>query len=856
MTSLYPYQERVSEALRAGRNVIVQAPTGAGKTLAALYPYFENLECYAEDAYPAQAPLPLTCRYAVPMRVLAAQFEREYRNWFARLDKMRATNLRRRYAEKLELKLPAIQTGESPQDPKFESLLTFCTIDQLLAGFIGTPYSLGLGQANLNVAAAIGSYLVLDEFHLYPLGTSGGARLTTLAMLRLLSGLCRFTLMTATFSTTLLDKLAALLGAEVVRVEDREELASIMQGRQRVIHRADGPMTSEAIWAAHQAARERGAGASLVVCNTVSRAQDVYARLCDLLARESGAGDVRIELLHSRFIPEHRQQKSERLEAWLGEQQWCDGCYVGPDTIVVATQVVEVGLNISAGVLHTEIAPASSIIQRAGRCARFEKQFGDVTVYPILPRDNGNISYRPYDQPICAATWDALPTAATPFGFTEEQLLIDMVHAEEDTAFLGRFQQSETQVKEFIKDTLTSHDPEHRSKLIRSVASATVLIHPTPEGSITIRPFDWEAFSLHPSTFEGAWDSLQQRAQALELPWVMKELIPGGDLRQEPDNDRESPYTWQAVSSKYQIARALRLALPPQLAAYDEYLGFRLLLNDQDQPGTWQSSPMNKQQLKRGFAKRTQRSYVEHISGLLAAYNWSVRRELAWVAMRLESTLNAPAGSVDLATRLAIACHDIGKLGDGWQHWAHATQEALVERYGAQYAVQPGREFLAKTDGLDFWQDEAAIQGDLRQHGITRPPHACAGVVAGAECIATRLLEGTQVAQQEAVSALTRATLTSIAHHHAPTAVTYDAISWHEGPVLDVIAQALTTCRVETTALATVSRSLASKLAGQLPATYLVEPAFGTRQSCLSTWLAFVLVRMLRLCDQRAERDW
>src|SRR5579862_2775909 len=177
---LYPYQRRVYETIiNQRRNVILQAPTGAGKTRAALYPFFENVERYDETSYPAGAPLPLTCRYAVPMRVLATQFQREHENYFATLDRKRGTRFLDRYSSKLEVDVPAIQTGESPDDTKFESPLTFCTIDQLLASFIGVPYSLGPGQANLNVGAVVGSYLILDEFHLYPLDGSGGARMTT-----------------------------------------------------------------------------------------------------------------------------------------------------------------------------------------------------------------------------------------------------------------------------------------------------------------------------------------------------------------------------------------------------------------------------------------------------------------------------------------------------------------------------------------------------------------------------------------------------------------------------------------------------------------------------------------------------
>jgi CRISPR-associated endonuclease/helicase Cas3 len=864
MPTLYPYQQQVYRHLMNGKNVIIQAPTGAGKTLAALYPYFENLVKSVESASEATSPLPLTCRYAVPMRVLATQFEHEHHDYFAKLDRKRGTRFLEQYHERLGINVPAIQTGETPEDPKFESPLTFCTIDQLLASFIGTPYSLSPRLANLNVGAVVGSYLILDEFHLYPLDHGSGARMTALAMLSMLKGLSPFVLMTATFSSKLLNELGNALSAEIVRVEDQAELDKIMAGRSRAIRQVDGVMTPEAILAAHDAARGRGAGASLVVCNTVARAQAIYLQLRDALAARGRREDTRLALLHSRFTPEDRKQKSKDLEDWLGEKQWRAGQFQGPDTIVVGTQVVEVGLNISAGVLHTELAPANSLIQRAGRCARFRQQYGEVLVYRIPARADGAVSTLPYDAPTCENTWNhlgAMIEAAGPqgleFGFAQEQQLIDAIHTEDDTRMLEQFHTTVGQTKRTIMDVLATHERGKEGELIRNVSQVAVLIHPEPEQAITVRPFIWESFGLFPGSLMGAWESLHARRDALGMDapnWIMKELVPGEDAlgTDEGDNAREAHYDWKVVTSRAQILSASRIALPPELATYDAEIGFRLLVPEDPLPQKeerWQSSPVEPKKARRSGEIRAQRSYVEHISGLMRAYDWSARRELAWIAARLEHALLLSPESVDLAVRLAIACHDLGKLSKGWQAWARATQDLLVQKHGPQYQVQPEREWLAKTDGLANWQEEKQLQKELREK---KPRHACIGVMASAVLIGQRLLQGLSDTQREGGMLLAKAALSAIARHHAPTARDYDATEWQQDAVQGVIAEAFRACRLSTDL---TGLNLGAQPAGEVSSQRLIVPGCETDQNERATWLGFVLVRALRLCDQRAEQE-
>jgi CRISPR-associated endonuclease/helicase Cas3 len=71
-----------------------------------------------------------------------------------------------------------------------------------------------------------------------------------------------------------------------------------------------------------------------------------------------------IELVHSRFRPAERAAWRERFLSRAA-------CAPGTDRIVVATQVVEAGVDISAGCVVTELAPWPSLVQRFGRCARY-----------------------------------------------------------------------------------------------------------------------------------------------------------------------------------------------------------------------------------------------------------------------------------------------------------------------------------------------------------------------------------------------------------------------------------------------------------------------------------------------------
>ncbi len=93
---------------------------------------------------------------------------------------------------------------------------------------------------------------------------------------------------------------------------------------------------------------------TLVVINRVPRAQEIYEQLA-----KSPPEGAAIALIHSRFRPDDRTAH----ETILFDK--------GKSRIVIATQAVEAGVDVSARTLITELAPWSSLVQRFGRCNRY-----------------------------------------------------------------------------------------------------------------------------------------------------------------------------------------------------------------------------------------------------------------------------------------------------------------------------------------------------------------------------------------------------------------------------------------------------------------------------------------------------
>lgn len=134
-----------------------------------------------------------------------------------------------------------------------------------------------------------------------------------------------------------------------------------------------------------------------IVCNTVEKSQKVFEKLQNLLAGSNLK--LNVELLHSRFIYKHRCEKEDRINDWIRN---------GKNFILVATQVVEVSLDISFDFMVTECAPLEALVQRFGRVNRYENKTEKINVWITFPSEIEVKKRYPYEKDDITNTWRLL----------------------------------------------------------------------------------------------------------------------------------------------------------------------------------------------------------------------------------------------------------------------------------------------------------------------------------------------------------------------------------------------------------------------------------------------------------------
>lgn len=306
--------------------IMAIAPTGSGKTEASLI--------WASQKASIDKIL-----YLLPTRVTANSIFKRLQDYFG--DKNVAIIHSSAFYLQKELKENSYEYLDYLRDKTFFKPVSVCTVDQILTmGF-------NLGFWEIKYFHMWKSRIILDEIHVYSPYTLG-LIISTIAYLKQNFN-ATFYIMTATMPAQLISLLSKTLGDgnfEIIKdTQLLEEARNLFEVRDCSIDELDEEIISEI----------NTGKKVLIVVNTVAECIRLYEKyqssstLC----------------YHSKFINKDKREK----ERSIFDKEKSAGGY-----LLIATQVVEVSLDIDFDILFTENAPIDAIIQRAGRVNRSGKK--------------------------------------------------------------------------------------------------------------------------------------------------------------------------------------------------------------------------------------------------------------------------------------------------------------------------------------------------------------------------------------------------------------------------------------------------------------------------------------------------
>ncbi len=327
-------QRNVFEAFREGKHVILKAPTGWGKTFAVTSALQKGHAIYS-----------------LPLRVLVNSLAEDVGQ--VKLgQKPYPKNIAVQHGGRKEHAF--LDKGDDPDNPID---IVFTTLDQSLSAFLGIPIGVRYNQGNILPAVIDASHLIFDEFHLMDPQRSMSTALYAINQSRQ-----NCIILTATLSSTML----SFLENELLRTEigQKNGVAVIIGDRPfvniKTIYKGPGIENWEELQFGDK---------TIIICNTKQRAKDIAANIRD------NKPELEVYLLHSELLPEDRDTTEAMVKEVFGKGSRDHK----KKQILISTQVIEAGIDITCDVMHTDICPPSSFIQRIGRSARYEGE--SATIY-------------------------------------------------------------------------------------------------------------------------------------------------------------------------------------------------------------------------------------------------------------------------------------------------------------------------------------------------------------------------------------------------------------------------------------------------------------------------------------------
>lgn len=433
---LLPFQDECANSLG---HIIAVAPTGSGKTEASLLWALNNLQDLGGGKL----------IYLLPTMVTANSIFERLEDYFGK------GNIGLTHSTATFMFQDEEDNSENIRNVLFDKTFikpaTVATIDQLLATGFNT------GKWTLIEANAANSVIIIDEIHSYDSWTLG----LIMESLKHFSNLgARFMLMSATLPEYLINLFSdALPDVNVIR--DKTLLKSY-RNRYKTFEK----YIDDAIPEIEQSVND--GKKTLVVVNNVAKCQELYG----ILERLNPI------CYHSKFILKDRMEKEKHIDDSL---------------LLIATQVVEVSLDIDFDVMFTECAPPDAIAQRAGRVNR-RRTKSDSYVFIYKPSKTSKLIYDPDSSGLLERSFQEFENS--PEEMTESKLIkiVEKVYSNieiESTENFKRASEQYSNTQERLKGIFDNLNRDNLNEITRKTEYRQLPVIPST--------FKDEVLSLSPS---------------------------------------------------------------------------------------------------------------------------------------------------------------------------------------------------------------------------------------------------------------------------------------------------------------------------------------------------------------------
>lgn len=347
------------------RSHLIRVPTGFGKTLGVVAAWSYHRLHRKDERWPRRLV------WCLPMRVLVEQTHSEVRAALGRLQLLWDERSGHEGKVGVHLLMGGADSGEWHLYPEHCAIL-IGTQDMLLSRAMNRGYAAPRARWPMEFGLLSQDCLwVMDEVQLMDVGLATSAQLQAFREDKANSGQafrpCHTWWMSATLQQSWLQKspdtqeMAASLAQTAISEARRiGHLWNDVRKPCRVEAVKDAKTLAELVARQHIETGRGTKGPTLTVVNTVDRAVQVF----ESLQKNRALKGTDLRLVHSRFRPYERA-------FWHNEFLNRAACAPNTDRMIIATQVIEAGVDLSAGLLITELAPWPSLVQRFGRSARW-----------------------------------------------------------------------------------------------------------------------------------------------------------------------------------------------------------------------------------------------------------------------------------------------------------------------------------------------------------------------------------------------------------------------------------------------------------------------------------------------------